>query len=626
MSINKPTYEELKNQILTYKESQKYLNTIFNSIGDAVIATDAKGAVTRMNPVAEQLTGWREQEATGKDLNEVFRIVDEKSGRNEGSPFDMILTTGVSMGLPVHTSLVRKGGNKIPIASSGSPIMDDRGKIIGVVLVFRDQTEERMAQNLIETRLSLIEYASDHSLSELMVHSLDTVGFLVNSPIGFYHFVNPDQKTLSLQQWSSRTTKEFCRAEKQGLHYTIDQAGVWVDCVYEKRPVIHNDYKSLPHRKGLPEGHADIVRELVVPVIREDKVVAILGVGNKHEDYTNKDAEVVSYLADVTWEIVNQKRVEEAVKDREDRLSKIMKAANDGMWDWDLLSDEVYFDPRYYQMAGYEVDDFPHRLEEFQNRVHPNHVAHVMDQAEKHLKGEIDRFIVEFKFRKKQGDWIWIMGRGIIVERDESGKPLRFVGTHTDITERKMAEEALRESEQNFSDIFQTVSEGIAYTSMKGKVLSINNALLNILKVPREEIVGKNVLSISTKLLTARNAKRVIPILKSIISGKDAHQFQVDYKDKVLEVSAYINNVSKRITGVIRDITEQKKVEQELRKHREHLEELVKERTREIEEKNKELERFNRLFVGREFRIKELRDRIKELEQEIRDLKEPAEQ
>ena len=98
------------------------------------------------------------------------------------------------------------------------------------------------------------------------------------------------------------------------MHYDIEQAGVWVDCVREQKPVIHNDYAALPHKKGIPEGHIEVVRELVVPVMREGKIVAILGVGNKATDYTEKDMEIVSYLADVTWEIVLHKQADEDVR------------------------------------------------------------------------------------------------------------------------------------------------------------------------------------------------------------------------------------------------------------------------------------------------------------------------
>ena len=161
-------------------------------------------------------------------------------------------------------------------------------------------------------------------MDEFLTKALDETGALAESPIGFYHFVDADRKTLSLQQWSTRTLKEFCRAEAKGMHYGIDQAGVWADCVREGRPVVHNDYASLPHKKGMPQGHAVVVRELVVPVMREGRVVAILGVGNKPVDYTEKDVETVAYLADVTWHIVEQKRAEEALEEERRRLQRAL--------------------------------------------------------------------------------------------------------------------------------------------------------------------------------------------------------------------------------------------------------------------------------------------------------------
>ena len=173
--------------------------------------------------------------------------------------------------------------------------------------------ERKHLKDMMNLRFDLMEYAGTHSLEELLQKTLDEIGALTDSPIGFYHFVEPDQKTLSLQAWSTRTVKEFCTAKGKGMHYGIDQAGVWVDCVHERRPVIHNDYLSLPHRKGLPEGHAAVIRELVVPIIREDNIVAILGIGNKPSDYTEKDVELVSFLADVAWEITKRKRATEAL-------------------------------------------------------------------------------------------------------------------------------------------------------------------------------------------------------------------------------------------------------------------------------------------------------------------------
>jgi diguanylate cyclase (GGDEF)-like protein len=174
-----------------------------------------------------------------------------------------------------------------------------------------DVAVRRRAEGIIKLRLALWEYSATHSTRELMQRALDELEPLTGSLIGFYHLVEEDGQTIELQAWSTRTRTEFCKAEAEGMRYPIDQAGVWVDCVRERRPVIHNDYAALPHRRGLPPGHAQVVRELVVPALRAGRVVSILGIGNKHTAYDDKDVELVAYIADLVWTIVAQKRSDE---------------------------------------------------------------------------------------------------------------------------------------------------------------------------------------------------------------------------------------------------------------------------------------------------------------------------
>jgi PAS domain S-box-containing protein len=183
----------------------------------------------------------------------------------------------------------------------------------GIVSLRVRARQERM-NNVNAARLRLLRFAATHSLDALLEETLNEAEALTNSLIGFYHFVEKDQNTLSLQNWSTKTKTEFCRAEGKGVHYGISQAGVWVDCVHQRRPVIHNDYPSLAHRRGLPPGHAEVVRELVVPVMRGDQIMAILGVGNKSQFYTQDDVEAVSFLADLAWDIVERKQSEDALR------------------------------------------------------------------------------------------------------------------------------------------------------------------------------------------------------------------------------------------------------------------------------------------------------------------------
>jgi light-regulated signal transduction histidine kinase (bacteriophytochrome) len=106
----------------------------------------------------------------------------------------------------------------------------------------------------------------------------------------------------------------MCTAEGKGQHYPVDKAGVWVDAIAQRQPVVHNDYAALPNRKGLPPGHAPVIRELVVPILRGGQVMGVLGVGNKQREYVAQDIDTVSRLANLAWDIIVAKRAEEEVR------------------------------------------------------------------------------------------------------------------------------------------------------------------------------------------------------------------------------------------------------------------------------------------------------------------------
>jgi PAS domain S-box-containing protein len=124
------------------EEARSSLETTLRSIGDAVMSTDGQGKITMMNPVAEQLTGWKASDALGQPLHTVFHIINEGTRHTVESPVDRVLREGVVVGLANHTVLVARNGTETPIADSGAPIRGDSGEIRGVVLVFRDASPE----------------------------------------------------------------------------------------------------------------------------------------------------------------------------------------------------------------------------------------------------------------------------------------------------------------------------------------------------------------------------------------------------------------------------------------------------------------------------------------------------
>ena len=310
----------------------------------------------------------------------------------------------------------------------------------------RKRTEE-----LIQVRMILFEYATRHTLEELLRKTLDEVGRLVDSPIGFYHFIEADQKTLSLQAWSTLTLDRFCRVEGKRFHSSMDKAGVWVDCVRQRKPMIHNDYASLPHRKGLPEGHAAVIRELVVPILRDARIVAILGVGNKPQEYTEQDVNKVTYLADVAWEIVGRKRAAEALRESEERFRALVTAS----------SDVVYrMSPDWREMSHLRGRDFIPDTETadsnwLQKYIHPDDQPHVMAVVKEAIRTK-SIFELEHRVLRVDGSLGWTFSRAIPV-LDANGEIVEWFGAASDVSERKQAEETLRETEEQFRTLANSI-------------------------------------------------------------------------------------------------------------------------------------------------------------------------
>jgi len=215
-----------------------------------------------------------------------------------------------------------------------------------------DITERRRLVRILKTRNSILELSYHCSLDELLQKTLDEVEILSKSKISFFHFVEEDQVTLSLQTWSTNTLLKMCKAEGKGQHYPIDQAGVWVDCIAARSAVIHNDYLSLPHRKGLPVGHAPVIRELVVPIFRNNKIVAILGVGNKESNYDQTDVQSISEVADIVWDIAERKKGEEALRISNEFNQSLLQTIPFGMDIVDEFGNILYLSEKIKQHFG----------------------------------------------------------------------------------------------------------------------------------------------------------------------------------------------------------------------------------------------------------------------------------
>ncbi len=292
------------------RESREDFQRYFNMSTVGMCVTSPEKGWIEANDHLCQMLGYSREELAKSTWGELTHPDDLDA---DLALFNQVLA-GKRDSYQLEKRFIRKDGATVYTALFVTCHRNPDGAVRYVLGSLVDITERKRVEEIIQLRLRLNEFAATHSLGELMQKALDEIGLITNSPIGFYHFVEPDQKTLSLQAWSTRTLEEFCHAEGKGMHYDLDQAGVWVDCVRQRGPVIHNNYAALPDRKGMPEGHAEVIREIVVPTMRSGQVVSILGIGNKPSDYDEKDIGLISYIADVIWVLVERKRAEEEIQ------------------------------------------------------------------------------------------------------------------------------------------------------------------------------------------------------------------------------------------------------------------------------------------------------------------------
>lgn len=321
LMVNSHLFDEMEKDIIARKQiesslrlSEEKFSKAFQSSPDAVLITRfSDGHFIEVNDGFCKLTGYSREEAFSSSSLDLELWANPK----DREKVTMELRNNSSV-RDIEFDFRNKSGRILNCTYSGEIIyLYNEAHILSVA---RDISEHKHTEKIIRLRLRLWEYASTHSVNELMKEALDEIEILTDSLIGFYHFVDEEQNNLTLQAWSTRTKEEFCKAEGESMHYSIDKAGVWVDCIHQRKPVIHNDYASLPNRKGMPEGHAKVFRELVVPTMREGHIVSILGIGNKLSDYTEKDVELVSYIADIVWTIVSEKHADEKILELNSKL------------------------------------------------------------------------------------------------------------------------------------------------------------------------------------------------------------------------------------------------------------------------------------------------------------------
>ncbi|HSW30459.1 MAG TPA: PAS domain S-box protein [Longimicrobiales bacterium] len=435
---------------------QRLYRAVADQSGDPMLLTDLEGAILDANEAASRFLGYSREELLALTL----RNVDADLRAHDAGPQRHV--TRFREGEPIlfETVQIRKDGTRVPVEVRAVRLGGPSGALL--MGFIRDLSAQKRAEALVAARMRLSEAAFTRSSQELLRMFLDEAEALTGSSIGFYHFVDEDQEHIYLQEWSTNTVATMCKADGHGLHYPVSQAGVWVDCVRTRAPVVHNDYPSLPHRKGLPEGHAPVTRELVVPVLMETRITAILGVGNKPTPYDEGDVEVLSTMAREGWEIVLRRQAQERAQWEALRFREVINSSPDGFWEADIDGRLLGANEAYASMVGYELGEL--RGMHICDLTAPRRDL-VMERIASARRGGVLRF--DTVHRRKDGTPVEVEVSARYVESG-GGRILAFV---RDATERNRTLADLSRRQREYATLIGSLPDLILRCDERGNVL-----------------------------------------------------------------------------------------------------------------------------------------------------------
>lgn len=288
----------------------------------------------------------------------------------------------------------------------------------------------------------------------------------------------------------------------------------------------------------------------------------------------------------VVKDITRRKQAEAALRDSEERLRLALMAANQGLYDVNVQTGEVIVNSTYATMLGYDPAEFRETVEQWVERLHPEERETVVGLYQAYVAGDIQEYKVEFRLRTQRGEWKWMLSMGKIVARDENGQPLRMLGTHTDITDRKQAEVALAESEARFQAFVNNSPSAAWISDVDGRLLYVSQIYRQICQPnveQTEDLVGKTAFDLYPAEFAQQyldNIRKVIETDQSVEAIEQALMPNGTLRDFLVYKFPLQGLSGQRLVGgVAIDITERVQAEQVLQHLNQELEARVERRT-----------------------------------------------
>ena len=513
------------------RASEEWFSTTLKSVGDAVIATDRLGNIQFINPIAEDLTGFKREESIGKPIEDVFNIINEETCKSVENPVSRVIREGAIVGLANHTVLITQDRKEIPIADSGAPIKDDKGNLIGIVLIFRDVTERRKAENELRLQSKIIENISEG----VFLIKLDdgTIAF-TNPAFDELFGYNPSEmisKNIAIVNAPTDKTPEETREEIKGI---LKDTGEW-----------HGEVLNVKKDGTLFWCYANISLF-------------------EHPEYG-------TVFVAVNTDITERKQSEEKVRELIKRYERLTDNADEAIFRVKAKEGYVvYQNSAAKRIFGYSLADWQSDPLFGYKIIHPDFV-----EKQKQIMEEINN--KKKPMKNVILGWIAKDGHEIILEYtiipllDENGDVAYFESIGVDISERKKAEQKLKESEEKYRMLFESSTDGIASVDMEGRIIDVNNAFLKMLGYSKEELLRLNFKNFTPQkwhemednLITSQlseGSDSSIIYEKEYIK-KDGTIFPINARFWIIKD---VQGDPVRIWRIVRDLTDRKKKEKEI--------------------------------------------------------------
>lgn len=554
------------------REHREWLRVTLSSIGDAVLTTDTAGNITFLNPIAAAITGWSLDEANGQPVQSIFRILNEMTRKPAEDIVGRVLREGYVVSLANHTALIARDGAEIPIEDSAAPIRDSSENIIGVVLVFHDVTEKRRAQEALRQRDEEFRALVENAPDVISLFDQDLRRVYVNSEVS-----ENTGRDASFIMGKSLTEAGYPDSFSQPLNAAIQK--VFATGNEEK---VELDYEA-------PKG----------PIWLQIRCAPL-------RDADGSVERVMSIGRDIT----ERKQAEEAM-----RLHlSVMETVSEGIFLIGVDDNSIkWTNRRFEEMFGYDpgemigmhVDVVNAPTDKTPAEIRESIVELLLRQGEYH--GEIQNI-------RKDGTAFWCHIHVSLFDHPEFGRVM--VSAHTDITERKTIEDELREannqSERRAIELESLMDAvpAMIWISRDPECLSMtgNRAVYDFLGMPLGTNVSKTAPPSQQPLhFRALNKGKEIPLdelpMQKAAKGQGVQDYELEYAFEngssriTLGNTTPLRDSNGSVYGAIAafiDITERKRMEEELRESHNELEMRVRERTAELSATVERLELINK--------------------------------